>query len=69
MNPDVGHSCGLIGVYGSWNACAMVFQGLQALQHRGQESAGIASADKMDVVCEKGSGLVTQALREPRSSP
>lgn len=57
-----GHFCGLFGVWNDWNAPAMVQAGLQALQHRGQESAGIASADLKDVVCEKGAGLVTQAL-------
>ena len=62
MDGDVRHSCGLFGVFGSWEAPELVFSGLQALQHRGQESAGIASADDQDIVCAKGEGLVINAL-------
>jgi amidophosphoribosyltransferase len=62
VDPEIGHYCGLFGVFGDWNAPAMVHAGLQALQHRGQESAGIASADGKSVLCERGAGLVTQAL-------
>ncbi len=62
MEPEIRHYCGLFGVFGDWNAPAMVHAGLQALQHRGQESAGIASADGKTVLCERGAGLVTQAL-------
>ncbi len=62
VGAEIRHFCGLFGVYGDWNAPAMVHAGLQALQHRGQESAGIASADSKAVLCERGQGLVTQAL-------
>lgn len=66
MDADVGHSCGLFGVFGSWSAPAMVCQGLQALQHRGQESAGIASCDQNDIRVEKDVGLVSQVFDTAR---
>ena len=37
--------CGIFGVYGSEGAAALVALGLHALQHRGQEAAGITSFD------------------------
>jgi amidophosphoribosyltransferase len=57
-----GHYCGLFGVFDTDHAAAMVHLGLQALQHRGQESAGIAAAHGEQLLCERGGGLVTQAL-------
>src|SRR5688500_11313146 len=39
------HECGVFGVYGHPEASKLTYLGLYALQHRGQESAGIASAD------------------------
>ncbi len=62
METRIGHYCGLFGVYGEEHAAAMIHLGLQALQHRGQESAGIAVAHEKDLRCERGSGLVTSAL-------
>ena len=37
--------CGVFGIYGHPEASKLAYLGLYALQHRGQESAGIASAD------------------------
>lgn len=62
MDAEVGHYCGLFGIFGHEEAAEMTWQGLQALQHRGQESAGIATANDESLVCEKGIGLVTLAL-------
>jgi len=42
----------------------MTFLGLHALQHRGQESAGIAVSDGYDINLRTGEGLVTKALKE-----
>ena len=39
------HYCGVFGVYGSEDAAALTALGLHALQHRGQEAAGIVSFD------------------------
>ena len=57
--------CGIFGVYAPGeNAARLTFFGLFALQHRGQESAGIAVADGTDIRMHKGMGLVTQVFDE-----
>ena len=58
-------ACGVIGVYAPGEDVANVaYFGLFALQHRGQESAGIATADGRDMVLHTSMGLVAQAFRE-----
>ena len=52
--------CGVMAVYGHADAARMTYWGLYALQHRGQESAGIASADGQQVNDIKGMGLVSE---------
>ncbi|HEY2953286.1 MAG TPA: amidophosphoribosyltransferase [Verrucomicrobiae bacterium] len=54
------HYCGLFGIYGHPNAAELTYYGLYALQHRGQESAGIVSCDGHDFFPHKGMGLVSQ---------
>ena len=56
--------CGVIGVIRFDNAPAALdaFTGLLALQHRGQDSAGIASFDGMRINLKKGVGLVSQVF-------
>ena len=39
------HYCGVFGVFGHPKAAELTYYGLFALQHRGQESAGIVSSD------------------------
>jgi amidophosphoribosyltransferase len=56
--------CGIMAVYGHSDAARMTFWGLYALQHRGQESAGIASADGHDVNDIKGMGLVSEIFTD-----
>ncbi|MCI8469495.1 MAG: amidophosphoribosyltransferase [Eggerthellaceae bacterium] len=57
--------CGVFGVYAPGEDVArMTCYGLQALQHRGQESAGIAVGDGETVVVAKDLGLVTQVFDE-----
>jgi amidophosphoribosyltransferase len=52
-------ACGVFGVYGVENAAASIYRGLFALQHRGQEGAGIVVADPAgEVRSRKGLGLV-----------
>ena len=51
-------ACGLFGVLGSPDASYEVYYGLYALQHRGQESAGIVSSDGVNIRSYKGMGLV-----------
>jgi len=59
-------ACGIFGVYNFKpdSLAKSVYYGLFALQHRGQESAGIASADGKDVRCYKEMGLVNQVFKE-----
>ena len=62
--------CGVIGVFTSeGEASRLAFFGLFALQHRGQESAGIAAANGENVVVHADMGLVTQIFREPDFYP
>ena len=56
--------CGVFAVYGSEEAARVTFFGLFALQHRGQESAGINTADGCQVWGHKGMGLASEVFRE-----
>ena len=50
--------CGLFGIYGSTDAAAHTALGLHALQHRGQESAGIVAYDGEQFHSHRALGLV-----------
>src|SRR5438034_1825419 len=54
------HYCGVFGIYGHPNAAELTYYGLYALQHRGQESAGIVTSDGRQFREFKGMGLVSQ---------
>jgi amidophosphoribosyltransferase len=54
--------CGLVGISGAPNAAELVFLGLYALQHRGQESAGIVSVQDGVSRLHKGLGLVADVF-------
>src|SRR5437773_4309803 len=56
------HYCGVFGVYGHPNAAELTYYGLYALQHRGQESAGIVTSDGHQFHAHKGMGLVSQVF-------
>lgn len=56
--------CGVMAVYGHPEAARQVYLGLYALQHRGQESAGIATADYSTLHNIKGMGLVAEIFTE-----
>lgn len=57
------HYCGVFGVYGHPNAAELTYYGLYALQHRGQESAGIVTCDGTQFRKHVGMGLVSQVFR------
>ncbi|MCX5716534.1 MAG: amidophosphoribosyltransferase [Candidatus Omnitrophica bacterium] len=61
-NYSLKEYCGLFGVYGHKDAARLTYLGLYALQHRGQESAGIVSSDEKDVRQFKGMGLVADVF-------
>jgi amidophosphoribosyltransferase len=50
--------CGVVAVYGHPEAAKLAYLGLYALQHRGQESAGICTADGEEIYCHKSMGHV-----------
>ena len=56
--------CGVFAVYGNEEAARVTFFGLFALQHRGQESAGINTADGCLVCGHKGMGLASEVFHE-----
>jgi amidophosphoribosyltransferase len=58
--------CGVFGIYGSSEAANLVYLGLHALQHRGQEGAGICSSDGKNLYIEKSMGLVADIFSEKR---
>lgn len=60
--------CGVFGVYNSRDAADMTYLGLYALQHRGQESAGIVSNKGMRLYSEKSMGLVNEVFTESELS-
>ena len=58
-------SCGIFGIFGTENytqAASQTYMGLYALQHRGQESAGIAVSDGDLIRVHKGMGLVSHVF-------
>jgi amidophosphoribosyltransferase len=63
-------ACGIFGVYAPGRDVArLTFFGLYALQHRGQESAGIATSDGRTAFSHKGMGLVAQVFNESNLQP
>lgn len=63
-NDKFKDECGAFGIYSnkSMDVASMVYYGLYALQHRGQESAGIAVSDGETINIHKGMGLITEAF-------
>ena len=61
--------CGVFGIYGDPEAAEKTYLGLYALQHRGQESAGIASTDGTTIALKKGLGLVWAVFADPEAMP
>jgi len=59
----IGENCGLFGIFGDEDAVRKTYFGLHNLQHRGQESAGIASSDGELIQCYTGMGTVRRVFR------
>lgn len=57
-------ACGVFAIYGHPDAARLTFFGLFALQHRGQESAGIATLDGCRVLGYRGMGLASEVFKE-----
>jgi amidophosphoribosyltransferase len=58
--------CGVVGIWGHADASNLAYLGLYAMQHRGQESAGIASWDGSRIHSEKAMGHVAEIFDEAR---
>ena len=55
--------CGVVGVYGHEEAAKLAYLGLYALQHRGQESAGIVSTDGRELHSHRAMGEVEEIFK------
>jgi amidophosphoribosyltransferase len=60
--------CGVVAIYANPEAEKLAYLGLHALQHRGQESAGIVTSDGITLHMHKAMGLVADIFREPELS-
>src|SRR5579862_7346201 len=63
-DPKLREECGVVAIHGHPDAARQAYLGLYALQHRGQESAGIATADGHHLANIKGMGLVSEIFTD-----
>ncbi|PSR28219.1 MAG: amidophosphoribosyltransferase [Sulfobacillus thermosulfidooxidans] len=63
MADELHDECGVFGIYGDNQAALKSYWGTFSLQHRGQESAGLAVLQGEEITVHKGMGLVTEALK------
>ena len=64
MVDEIHEECGVMGVWGSERSCQSVVMGLFAMQHRGQESSGVATTDGQVIRLTRRMGLVTELTHE-----
>lgn len=63
LSGKINEECGVFGIYNvSDMAASLAYFGLHALQHRGQEAAGIAASDGESITCYKGKGLLAEVF-------
>lgn len=63
LSGKINEECGVFGIYNvSDAASSLAYFGLHALQHRGQEAAGIAASDGETIKCYKGKGLLAEVF-------
>lgn len=65
-NDKFRDECGVVAIYAHPEAETLAYLGLHALQHRGQESAGIVSSDGMSLHIHKAMGLVADIFTEKK---
>lgn len=63
MSDDIKEECGVFGAYNVKGAAHLTYQGIYALQHRGQESAGIATFSQGELLSHKGMGLISEVFK------
>jgi len=64
LDSMIHDNCGVFGVFGNSKAADFTYLGLYALQHRGQESAGIVTSDKGQIHMHKGMGEVSELFAD-----
>ncbi len=64
MTSELKHKCGVFGIWGTPQCAQLIYTGLYAQQHRGQESAGIAVTDGKHLDAKVGMGLVRDVFTE-----
>lgn len=60
----LNEECGVFGVFGDPQASALTFLGLHNLQHRGQEGAGIVSADNGQLLAHRDLGFLAEVFAD-----
>lgn len=63
-SPSKRESCGIFGIFGTDDTARLTYLGLYALQHRGQESAGMVVSDGDAVAAHKGMGLISDVFKD-----
>lgn len=58
--------CGVFGIFGHTEAAKLVYLGLHALQHRGQESTGMVTSDGKQLSAHRGMGHVIDVYSQPQ---
>lgn len=66
MREDVNEKCAVVGIFGHQEASKLAYFSLHALQHRGQEAAGISSSDGVKLHTIKKRGLVMRVFDEAK---
>ncbi len=64
LSRSLREECGIFGIFNHPEASRLTYLGLYALQHRGEESAGIVVSDGRKVSCHKGMGLVSEVFND-----
>jgi amidophosphoribosyltransferase len=64
MSDHFHDECGVVGIYGHPESANFAYLALYALQHRGQESAGIASSNGQTLLVHRGMGLIADVFDE-----
>jgi amidophosphoribosyltransferase len=59
---EIQHNCGVFAIYGNRKAAELTYFGLYSLQHRGQESAGIATSNDGEIHVYKNMGLINEVF-------
>ncbi|MFZ5979787.1 MAG: amidophosphoribosyltransferase [Candidatus Zixiibacteriota bacterium] len=67
LEQAIHDQCGVFGIIGNKKAAQLTYFGLYALQHRGQESAGIVTSNNGQINMHKGMGQVSEVFSNPRT--